>query len=79
MYIDPKGILGYHQDPISHLFVVVQGKGWVTGENQKQINIKAGEAAFWEKERVNNNEWKNRVGDFIFLSRRNRSPIGIST
>ncbi|MDY0944259.1 cupin domain-containing protein [Priestia megaterium] len=49
MYIDPKGILGYHQAPVSQLFVVVQGEGWVTGEDQKQINIKAGEAAFWEK------------------------------
>jgi len=48
MYIDPKGILGHHQAPISQLFVV-EGEGWVTGEDQKQINIKAGEAAFWEK------------------------------
>ncbi|GAB1786344.1 cupin domain-containing protein [Priestia aryabhattai] len=49
MYIDPQGILGHHQAPIAQLFVVVQGEGWVTGEDQKQINIKAGEAAFWEK------------------------------
>ncbi|MFE7082930.1 hypothetical protein [Priestia megaterium] len=39
---DPKGILGPHQAPISQLFVVVQGEGWVPGEDQKQINIKAG-------------------------------------
>ncbi|PEB64528.1 cupin [Priestia megaterium] len=49
MYIEPKGILGHHQAPISQLFVVVQGEGWVTGEDQNQINIKAGEAAFWVK------------------------------
>ena len=49
MYIDPKGILGHHQAPIAQLFVVVQGEGWVTGEDQKRIDIKVGEAAFWEK------------------------------
>ena len=49
MYIEQKGILGHHQAPVSQLFVVVQGEGWVTGADQKQINIKAGESAFWEK------------------------------
>jgi len=49
MYIDPQGILGYHKAPIAQLFVVVQGEGWVTGEDKKRINIKVGEAAFWKK------------------------------
>lgn len=49
MYIDPQGILGHHEAPIAQLFVVVQGEGWVTGKDKKRINIKVGEAAFWEK------------------------------
>jgi quercetin dioxygenase-like cupin family protein len=49
MYIDPQGMLGHHEAPIAQLFVVVQGEGWVTGEDKKRINIKVGEAAFWEK------------------------------
>lgn len=49
MYIEPNGILGHHQAPIPQLFIVVQGEGWVTGEDQERINIKVGEAAFWEK------------------------------
>ncbi|MFL0569978.1 cupin domain-containing protein [Priestia megaterium] len=49
MYIDGEGTVGYHQAPISQLFIVVEGEGWVTGENQKRIPIKRGEAALWEK------------------------------
>lgn len=52
MYIDPQGILGHHEAPIAQLFVVVQGEGWVTGEDKKRINIKVGEANFLGKRRV---------------------------
>jgi len=31
------------------LFLVVQGEGWVSGESDKRVFIKTGEAAYWEK------------------------------
>ncbi|MFY2251658.1 cupin [Priestia megaterium] len=49
MYIDGEGTVGYHEAPIPQLFIVVEGEGWVTGEDQKRISIKHGEAALWEK------------------------------
>jgi quercetin dioxygenase-like cupin family protein len=49
MYIDGEGTVGYHEAPLPQLFIVVEGEGWVTGEDQKQISIKSGEAALWEK------------------------------
>ncbi|MDC7769079.1 cupin domain-containing protein [Priestia megaterium] len=49
MYIDGEGTVGHHQTPISQLFIVVDGEGWVTGEDQKRISIKSGEAVLWEK------------------------------
>jgi len=49
MYIEGEGTVGYHEAPIPQLFIVVEGEGWVTGENQKRISIKRGEAALWEK------------------------------
>jgi quercetin dioxygenase-like cupin family protein len=58
MYIDSNGVLGHHQAPIAQLFVVIQGEGWVTGEDQKRIDIKVGEAAFWEK-----GEWHTSGSD----------------
>ncbi|MED4254816.1 cupin domain-containing protein [Priestia megaterium] len=50
VYIEGEGTVGYHKAPIPQLFIVVEGEGWVTGENQKRIPIKRGEAALWEKE-----------------------------
>lgn len=44
--------------PITQLFVVVHDDGWVTREDQKRINIKVGEIAFWEKE-----EWHTLGSD----------------
>lgn len=49
MYIEGEGTVGYHEAPIPQLFIVVEGEGWVTGENKKRIPIKRGEAALWEK------------------------------
>ena len=50
MYIEPKGIVGYHKAPTTQLFLVVQGKGWVRGEDETRIIIEAGEAAFWKSD-----------------------------
>ncbi|MGC3791260.1 cupin domain-containing protein [Priestia aryabhattai] len=49
MYIEGEGTVGYHEAPITQLFIVVEGEGWVTGEDQKRISIKSGEVALWEK------------------------------
>ena len=43
-------MIGYHPATVSQLFLVVQGEGWVRGETTSKIQIKAGQAAYWEKD-----------------------------
>lgn len=48
MHIGQGGVVGYHQAVVPQLFLVVQGEGWVRGEEEERTSIKAGQAAFWE-------------------------------
>jgi quercetin dioxygenase-like cupin family protein len=47
MHLSPGGILGYHPATLPQLFLVVQGEGWVRGEENTRTPISAGQAAFW--------------------------------
>jgi quercetin dioxygenase-like cupin family protein len=47
MHLSENGLVGYHQAVVPQLFLVLQGEGWVTGEDRKKVPIKAGQAAFW--------------------------------
>lgn len=47
--IEQGGIVGYHKAPVPQLFIVVQGEGWVEGEDKKRIMIKSGQGVFWAK------------------------------
>lgn len=47
--IEKDGIVGYHEAPVPQLFFVVQGEGWVEGEDGKRVMLKSGEGVFWRK------------------------------
>ncbi len=47
LYIEPDGILVYHQAVNDQLYLVVQGSGWVSGQERERKRIEAGQAAFW--------------------------------
>jgi quercetin dioxygenase-like cupin family protein len=47
--IEKGGIVGYHKTPVPQLFIVVQGEGWVEGEDKTRITLNSGEGVFWEK------------------------------
>ncbi|RXJ04361.1 cupin [Anaerobacillus alkaliphilus] len=49
MHIDKYGLVGRHEATTNQLFLVIEGEGWVTGETDEKLTIKAGEAAFWIK------------------------------
>ena len=49
-YLDPNGVIGYHQATTPQLFLVMQGRGWVRGEALERTPIEAGQVAYWEKE-----------------------------
>jgi quercetin dioxygenase-like cupin family protein len=59
MYIGTQGIVGYHQATTRQLFLIVEGAGWVRGEDAKRHPVTPGQAAFWEA-----GEWHESGSDF---------------
>lgn len=50
MYIEPNGVIGYHKAPVSQIFLVVDGRGWVAGEDEKKVAISKGQGVWWNKD-----------------------------
>ncbi len=48
MHIGAGGVVGSHQAACPQLFLVVQGEGWVRGEEPEHTLIHTGQAAYWE-------------------------------
>ena len=48
-YLNPGGVIEYHQAPGQQLYVVVMGEGWVRGEANERTPIHANRVAFWQK------------------------------
>jgi quercetin dioxygenase-like cupin family protein len=46
--IEKNGIVGMHPAPVSQLFIVMNGEGWVIGKDGIKTVLKAGQAAYWE-------------------------------
>lgn len=49
-HIAAGGFIPKHPATGPQLFVVVEGTGWVSGNDGERIPIKSGQAAFWEPE-----------------------------
>lgn len=49
IHIEKGGVVGYHQAPVPQLFIVVNGDGWVEGEDEKRVYLKSGDGVFWNK------------------------------
>ncbi len=47
-YLEPGGVVGYHQATSPQLLLVVQGEGWVRANSEDRVPVKAGDAVFWE-------------------------------
>jgi hypothetical protein len=48
MRLAPDGQVGQHEAVVPQLFLVVEGAGWVAGEDSTHVPITAGRAAFWQ-------------------------------
>ena len=48
IHVKAGGGVGYHPAVCPQLFLVVNGEGWVRGEDDERIPIQAGQAAFWQ-------------------------------
>lgn len=51
MHLEEKGVIGYHEAVVPQLLLIVNGEGRVSGTNQTKVEIRAGDAVFWEKGR----------------------------
>lgn len=49
IYIKPNGVVGMHEAPVPQLFIVIQGKGWVCGEDGKRVDIATGDGVLWQQ------------------------------
>lgn len=47
MRLGPGGVIGRHKAVTHQLFAVVDGYGWVSGDDGERVAITAGEAALW--------------------------------
>lgn len=47
IHLGESGVVGYHPAVCPQLFLVVNGEGWVCGEDQKRVRVGPGQAAFW--------------------------------
>jgi len=49
VYIRPNGKIGYHRAMTPQLFLLVQGAGWIRGENDEKLTVQEGQAIFLEQ------------------------------
>lgn len=45
--LEADGVLGRHPAVGDQLFIVINGEGWVSGDDETRTDIQAGEAALW--------------------------------
>ncbi|WP_217587558.1 cupin [Lentibacillus saliphilus] len=58
MYLDKNDIVGYHQAVVPQLLLVISGQGLVRGERGEYVEVRSGDAVFWEQ-----NEWHETKTD----------------
>lgn len=49
VYLEPGGLLGEHPAPTPQLFIVVDGNGWVSGDDGYRHTVSAGVGVFWSE------------------------------
>ncbi|RDY71128.1 cupin domain-containing protein [Halobacillus trueperi] len=49
MHLEEHGVIGYHQDVVPQLLLVVEGEGMVKGEEKRVTPVSSGDAVYWEK------------------------------
>ncbi len=49
LQFEPGGQIGQHPTGFGQLFIVVEGSGWVAGGDGRRVELRAGEAAYFER------------------------------
>ncbi|HJV17276.1 MAG TPA: cupin [Bacillales bacterium] len=76
MYIEKGGKLGYHEAPVPQLFILVQGEGWIEGEDKKRIMLKSGEGVFWENGEGHSSGSDTGLTALVIQSEKIEFPLG---
>ncbi|MFF3696916.1 cupin domain-containing protein [Streptomyces sp. NPDC002221] len=46
--IEPTGTIGSHPAPVTQLFLVIAGEGWIDGPDGRRIHVSVGDGVRWE-------------------------------
>ncbi|RWZ58599.1 cupin [Halobacillus fulvus] len=68
MYLEENGVIGYHQAVIPQLLLIVSGEGVVKGEEDTYINVKSGDAVYWEKDEWHETRTENGLTAIVIES-----------
>ncbi|MFC0186807.1 cupin [Fictibacillus aquaticus] len=49
MHLEENGVIGYHDAVVPQLLLIVEGEGWVCGEDEERVHVQTGDAVFWTK------------------------------
>ena len=47
MHLETQGLVGFHHAVVPQLLLVVNGEGWVRGDDDFKVNVKIGDAVYW--------------------------------
>lgn len=68
MYLEVNGIIGYHQAVIPQLLLILNGEGYVCGDNKEYIKVQSGDAVFWEKDEWHETKTNNGLTAIVIES-----------
>lgn len=58
MHLEKNGIVGHHQAKVSQLLLIINGEGYVRGDQEEYVKVQPDDAVFWEKD-----EWHETKTD----------------
>ncbi|WP_144611129.1 cupin [Bacillus cereus] len=68
MHLRENGIIGYQEAVVSQLLLIVDGEGYVCGEDKEKVKVEAGQAVFWEKGEFHETSTKNGLMAIVIES-----------
>ena len=74
MYLGPGGVVGRHETRLGQLFCVIEGEGWVSGDDGEAVAISRGQAAYWAKGEVHGAGTETGLSPPLTASRSRPAP-----